>query len=300
MKKAILALADGTIFEGKSLGASGETIGEIVFTTGMTGYLETMTDPSYAGQIVTMTYPIIGNYGINREDCQSPKAQISGLIIKEAADFPNNFRSQETLTDYLVSENIIAICGIDTRALTKIIRNHGTMNGIITTDENFNYESRAEEIRAYTVGNRVAECSRLKKEVCGEGDVHVALIDYGMTKNIIEPLLARGAKVTIYPATVAADEVLGDQPDGILLSNGPGDPALCTEQIEVLKTLMAAKKPTFGIGLGHQLLALAMGGEAEKLHFGHRGANQPVRDLQSGRTYVTTQNHGYAVKADSL
>ena len=300
MKKAILALADGTIFEGESLGVTGEAIGEIVFTTGMTGYLETITDPSYAGQIVAMTYPIIGNYGVNREDCLSPKAQVRGLIVKEAADFPNNFRSKETFEDYLISENVVAICGIDTRALTKMIRTNGAINGIITTDENFCFESRAEEIRSYKVGNHLAACTAKEVKTYGEGKYSIALLDYGMTKDIMDPLFARDAKVTVYPAGTKAEELLSANPDAVVLSNGPGNPADCTEQIEEIKKIIVAKKPVCGIGLGHQLFALAMGGRTEKLAFGHRGANQPVKDLTSGRTYVTTQNHGYAVTAGSL
>lgn len=300
MKKAILALADGTIFNGYSFGATGETIGEIVFTTGMVGYLETMTDPSNSGHIVAFTYPVIGNYGINRSDCQSDKVQVKGLIIKEAADFPNNFRCEETLEEYLLSENVIAITGIDTRALTKIIRTKGAMNGMITTDENFDFDARIEEIRAYKVPSTVTECSTSKKETFGEGDLHVALMDYGMKKNLLAPLLNRGAKVTVYPADTKAEEVLADAPNGIVLSNGPGNPKDCTSQIAEVKALLEAKLPLLGISLGHQLVSLAMGGDTEKLPFGHRGANQPVKDFASGRTFITTQNHGYVVAKDSL
>ncbi|MBE7009857.1 MAG: carbamoyl phosphate synthase small subunit [Ruminococcaceae bacterium] len=300
MKKAILALADGTIFNGYSLGATGETIGEIVFTTGMVGYLETMTDPSCSGLIVAMTYPVIGNYGVNREDCQSDKVQVRGLIMKEVSDFPSNFRCQETLEEYLISENVIAITGIDTRALTKIIRNKGAINGMITTDENFDFEEHAEKIRSYKVASTVDSCSATEQTTYGEGSLHVALMDYGMKKNLLAPLLARGAKVTVYPASTPAEAVLADNPDGILLSNGPGNPTACTQQIAEVKALIESKKPLLGISLGHQLAALAMGGQTEKLPFGHRGANQPVKDFASGRTFITTQNHGYVVTKGSL
>ncbi len=299
MKKAFLALADGTVFEGKSFGASGKTVGEIVFTTGMTGYLETFTDPSCAGQIVAMTYPIIGNYGINREDCQSDKVQVKGIIMKEAAEFPNNFRSKETLEDYLVSENVIAITGIDTRALTKIIRTKGAMNGMIITADSFSFEDYEAEIKAYAVD---ASVKTTCKEVytVGEGSVSVAMMDFGVKKSLLESLTKRGAKVTVYPATTKAETVLAGGYDGIILSGGPGNPADYSEEIIEIKKLMEAGKPFFAVGLGHQLAALSMGGKTEKLKFGHRGANQPVKDLASGMTFVTGQNHGYTVVADSL
>ncbi len=300
MKKAFLALADGTVFEGKSFGATGKAVGEIVFSTNMTGYLESFTDPSYAGQILVMTYPVIGNYGINREDCQSDGAKVKGVVMKEAASFANNFRMQETLEDYFESENLIAITGIDTRALTTIIRNKGAMNAMIITADTFNFADYETEIKAYEVGTPVKEVTCDKTYTVGEGSLNVALMDYGVKKNIIEALTKRGVKVTVYPASTKAEEVLSQNPDGIMLSNGPGNPADYTAEIAEVKKLMESGKPLFAVCLGHQLAALAMGAKTEKLKFGHRGANQPVKDLASGQTFVTVQNHGYAVLADSL
>ncbi len=300
MKKAFLALADGTVFEGISAGADGTALGEIVFTTGMVGYLETVTDPAFAGQIVTMTYPIIGNYGINRADCQSGKVQVKGMIMKEMATHPNNFRSEETLKDYLLSENVVAISGIDTRALTKIIRNQGAMNGVITTDENFKFENYKAQIEAYTVGALVSEVTCKEKYTVGSGALQVALIDYGVQKNIIESLVKRGATVTVYPATTKASDILADKPDGIMLSGGPGNPADYPGLIAEIKELLASGTPLFGTGLGHQMAAIAMGGKTEKLKFGHRGANQPVKDLAKDMTFATVQNCGYTVVKDSL
>ncbi|MBR5235929.1 MAG: carbamoyl phosphate synthase small subunit [Clostridia bacterium] len=300
MKKAFLALADGTVFEGKSLGAIGTTIGEIVFTTGMTGYVETITDPTYAGQIVTMTYPIIGNYGVNREDCQSSGAQVKGLIMKECAAYPNNFRSEEDLEEFLISENVIAITGIDTRALTKMIRTHGAMNGMITTEEPFSFEEHKDAIQSYKVGFLADEVTCKEPYTVGEGNIHVAMMDYGLKKSILESLASKGVTVTVYPAKTKAEVVLAQNPDGIMLSNGPGNPEDYTEEIAEIKKLMASGKPFFGVCLGHQLAALAMGGKTEKLKFGHRGANQPVKDLKRDQTFVTVQNHGYTVVTDSL
>ncbi len=300
MKKAYLALADGTVFEGKSLGATGTAIGEIVFTTGMVGYLEAITDPSFAGQIVSMTYPVIGNYGINREDCQSDKAQVRGLIIKEATAYPSNFRSQETLEEYLVSENVIAITGIDTRALTKMIRNQGAMNGIITTEEPFNFGDYKADIGAYSIGSMVEQVTCKETYTVGDGDLNVALLDFGLKRNSIASFVRRGAKVTVYPCTTHAETILSANPDGIVISNGPGDPSLCASYLSDVKALITSGKPFMGLGLGHQLAALAMGGKTEKLKFGHRGANQPVKDLKLGQTFVTSQNHGFVVAADSL
>ena len=300
MKKAFLALSDGTVFEGVSLGAAGKVIGEIVFTTGMVGYLETITDPSFAGQIVTMTYPIIGNYGVNREDCQSARGQVRGIIMKEAADYPNNVRSKETLENFLNDENIIAITGIDTRALTRIIRTQGAMNGMITTDKNFCFEDYAEEIKNYKVGPQVAEVTCMESYTVGEGSVNVAVLDCGVKRTTLDSLVNRGAKVTVYPASTPAETILAASPDGIVVSNGPGDPMAYPELLPVVKALLTSGKPFLGLGLGHQLAALSMGAETEKLKFGHRGANQPVTDVKADLTFVTSQNHGYAVKAENL
>lgn len=300
MKKAFLVLADGTVFEGVNVGAAGTVIGELVFTTGMVGYLETITDPAFAGQIVTMTYPIIGNYGINREDCQSDKVQVKGMIMKEAAAHPNNFRCEETLEDYLISENVIAITGIDTRALTKILRDKGSMNGMITTDEGFNFEDCAEAIAAYRVEPCAEQVSCRKSYTVGEGTPHIALMDYGMQKSLINSLTSRGAQVTVYPAATKAEEVLAAEPDGIMLSGGPGNPQDYPSLAAEVKLLLTSGKSLLGTGLGHQLAAIAVGGKTEKLKFGHRGANQPVKDLVRGFTFATAQNCGYTVTADSL
>ncbi|MBE7048531.1 MAG: carbamoyl phosphate synthase small subunit [Ruminococcaceae bacterium] len=300
MKKAYLALADGTVFEGKSLGATGTVIGEIVFTTGMTGYIETLTDPSFAGQMVVMTYPVIGNSGVNREDCESDKVQVKAVIMKECATHPNNFRSQETLESYLISENVIAITGIDTRALTKIIRTNGAMNGVITTEEPFCFENYAEAIQSYKVGAMVEQVTCEKAYTVGEGDISVALLDFGIKRSTIASLTSRGAKVTVYPAMTKAQDILSTHPNGIMVAGGPGDPEECMTMLPEIKSLMTSGKPFFGVGLGHQLAALAMGGKTEKLKFGHRGANQPVKDLACDKTFVTLQNHGYAVTENSL
>ena len=300
MKKAFLALSDGTVFEGLSVGATGKVIGEIVFTTGMVGYLEAITDPSFAGQIVTMTYPIIGNYGVNRDDCQSKKAQVRGLIMKEVAEYPNNFRCKETLENYLLSENVIAITGIDTRALTRLLRTQGSMNGMIITVDEFNYADYEAEIKGYSVGALVSEVTCSESYSLGEGSLNVAVLDCGVKRTTLDSLTSRGAKVTVYPANTKAETILSGGYDGFVVSNGPGDPMSYPELFTEVKALLTSGKPFLGIGLGHQLAALSMGGKTEKLTFGHRGANQPVKDLQSGLTFVTSQNHGYAVIADSM
>lgn len=300
MKKAFLALADGTVFEGVSLGATGKVIGEVVFTTGMVGYLEAITDPAFAGQIVSMTYPIIGNYGVNREDCQSSKAQVKGIIMKEAAEYPNNFRCKETLENFLVSENVIAITGIDTRALTRVLRSQGAMNGMIITADSFNFEDYEAEIKAYSVGALVNEVTAKESYTVGDGAYSVAVLDCGLKRTTVDSLTKRGAKVTVYPAGTSAEAMLAANPDGIVVSNGPGDPAGYSELLPTVKALLTSGKPFFGLGLGHQLAALSVGAKTEKLKFGHRGANQPVKDVSSGLTFVTSQNHGYAVVADSV
>lgn len=300
MKKAYLVLEDGTVFEGESYGAEGETIGEIVFATGMVGYQEELTDPSFAGQIVMLTYPLIGNYGTNDEDNESEKPVVKGFIIKEPASLPNNFRCQDTLESFLKMHNIITITGIDTRALTQKIRSEGTMNGMITTDENYDFAARKDEIKAYRVGPVVEQVSCKQPWTEGSGKYKVALMDFGAKRNIVRSLAKRGCTVTVYPAATKAEEILAAKPDGIMLSNGPGDPMDCPKQIETVRKLLSSKIPLFGICLGHQLCALAIGAKTEKLKFGHRGANQPVKDLSADRTYITSQNHGFAVKADTL
>lgn len=297
--KAILALEDGTIFHGESFGAEGEVIGEIVFNTGMTGYQEVLTDPSYCGQIVTMTYPLIGNYGVNNEDIESERPQVKGFIVRELCQSPSNWRAEETLNSYLKRNNIIGIEKIDTRALTRILREKGTMKGLITTDPNFNFDEKIDEIKAYVIKDPVM-CVTTKEVLHYKGDgFKVALIDLGLKHNIVRSLLNRGCDVHVFPADSKAEDILAINPDGIMLSNGPGDPKDCVVTIETIKKLMG-KKPMFGICLGHQLTALANGADTEKLKYGHRGANHPVKDIEKDLTYITSQNHGYTIVESSI
>ena len=298
MKTAYLVLEDGTVFEGESFGAEGEAIGEVVFSTGMVGYQEVLTDPSYAGLMVMMTYPLIGNYGINSVDNESEKPALAGFIIKEAALMPNNFRMEGNLEDYLKKNNIITITGIDTRALTRKIRSEGAMNAMITT--NPDYAKRIDEIKAYKAQIAVSELSCKEKYTVGDGEYKVALLDLGVKRSLINTFCEMGATVTVYPATTTAEEILADKPDGIVLSSGPNDPAKCEAQIETAKKLLDSGVPMMGVCLGHLIIALAAGAKTYKMKFGHRGENQPVKDLASGRTYITSQNHGYAVCADSI
>lgn len=300
MKKAYLVLEDGTVFEGESFGAEGEVIGEVVFDTGMVGYQEALTDPSFAGLTVMMTYPLIGNCGVNDEDNESEKPVLKGLIIKEPSLAPNNFRCQGNLGDYLKKHNIITLTGIDTRALTGKIRSEGVMNGVITFDASFDYENRKDEIKAYKVGAVIDSVSCKEKYTVGSGKYKVSMLDLGAKRSIIENIAAHDCTVTVYPASTSADEILADKPDGIVLSNGPSDPLECPVQIETAKQLLDSKIPLMGICLGHLILAAAAGAKTKKMKFGHRGANQPVKDLSSGRTYITSQNYGYTVDADSI
>ena len=297
--KAFLILEDGTVFEGTSIGATKDMISEIVFNTSMTGYLEVLTDPSYAGQAVVMTYPLIGNYGVT-PDMESKKAWPDGYIVRELSRMPSNFRCEGTLQDFLVKQDIPGIAGVDTRALTKILREKGTMNGMITVNENYDLEEILPKLRAYEVGDVVS------KVTCDEiytlpGDGYkVALMDYGAKNNIAKSLNKRGCEVTVYPAHTKAEEVLASNPDGIMLSNGPGDPKTCTDIIAEVKKLYDSNVPIFAICLGHQLMALANGGDTHKLKYGHRGGNHPVKDLRTNRVYISSQNHGYVVDADTI
>lgn len=297
MEKAYLVLETGEVFEGFRMGSDKDTIGELVFTTGMVGYLETLTDPSYAGQIVTQTFPLIGNYGVIEEDFEGISA-VKGYVVRELCNDPSNFRSQYALEEFLKSRDIPGICGVDTRQLTKIIRERGVMNASICSI----VPSDLKPIRTYKVTGVVAEVSRTEAvdfPASGEKKYHVVLIDYGAKQNIIRSLQERGCEVTVVPQDTPAETILAMHPDGIMLSNGPGDPeenVYCIEQIRKL----LGKQPIFGICLGHQLTALAMGGKTMKLKYGHRGANQPVREIKGTRTFITSQNHGYAVIADSL
>lgn len=295
-KKAYLVLEDGTVFEGRSFGAEADTVGELVFTTGMCGYIETLTDESYFGQIVLQTFPMIGNYGIIPEDFEG-NCSVKGYVVREKCDNPSNFRCKSTLESYLRENGIPAICGVDTRAITRIIREHGVMNAAICRALPFDIN----EIKAYRIKDAVGSVTAGKTTVYpAESEAfRVTLIDYGAKRSIIKELNKRGCTVTAVSAFTAADEILKTNPDGIMLSNGPGDPAENVFQIEVIKEL-AGKKPIFGICLGHQLLALSMGAKTEKLKYGHRGVNQPVKEADGSRTYITSQNHGYAVVPDSV
>lgn len=298
--KAFLLLEDGTVFEGNSFGMEGQVVGEVVFNTGMTGYQEVLTDPSYCGQIVCMTYPLIGNYGVNFDDIESLKPQVKGFIVRELCKTPSNWRSIETLNEYLKRNEIIGLEGIDTRELTIILRDKGTMKGTIVTSEQLNdIEEKLCKVKKYTISNPVLQVTTQEvKHFDGDG-YKIALLDYGMKKNIVRSLLKRNCEVYIFPATATLAEILSIEPDGIMLSNGPGDPKDCQFQIDIIKQLMG-KKPIFGICLGHQLTALANGANTEKLKYGHRGCNHPVKDLEKDMTYITSQNHGYTIMEDSL
>lgn len=297
--KAFLILEDGNVFIGTSIGSSREVISEIVFNTSMTGYLEVLTDPSYAGQAVVMTYPLIGNYGIT-PDMESARPWSDGYIVRELSRLPSNFRCHGTIQDFLEEHDIPGIAGIDTRALTKILREKGTMNGMITTDENYNIEEIIPRLHAFAAKSVVAKVTCVKKRVLEGRGKSVALMDFGAKNNIAQSLNKRGCKVTVYPADTTAEEILVDKHDGIMLSNGPGDPKECTKIIGELKKLYASDTPIFAICLGHQLMALANGADTHKMKYGHRGGNHPIKDLNTNRVYISSQNHGYVVDTDTL
>ena len=336
--KAFLILEDGTVFEGTHIGADKEVISEIVFNTSMAGYLEVLTDPSYAGQAVCMTYPLIGNYGVCKDDMESRKPWPDGFIVRELSRNYSNFRADYSIQQFLEENGVPGIAGIDTRALTKILREKGTMNGMITTNENYVFDEILPKLKAYTTGKVVERvtCDKkytvegsksveengavsgsakfdakayengirekkpsLVKELNGKGK-KVALLDLGTKENIAYSLKIRGCDVTVYPATTPASEIIADEPDGIMLSNGPGDPKECTDIIEEIKKLYDTDIPIFAICLGHQLMALATGADTYKMKYGHRGGNHPVKDLATGRVYISSQNHGYVVDMDKL
>ena len=297
--KAFLILEDGTVFTGTSIGSTRDMISEIVFNTSMTGYLEVLTDPSYAGQAVVMTYPLIGNYGIT-PDMESLKAWPDGYIVRELSRMPSNFRCEGTIQDFLKKYDIPGIAGVDTRALTKILREKGTMNGMITTNENYDLDEVISKLKNYKVEGVVSKVTCEEKYVLEGTGKKVALLDLGAKKNIAKSLNDRGCEVTVYPADTTADEIIASNPDGIMLSNGPGDPAECTSIIKEIKKLYETDIPIFAICLGHQLMALATGGTTYKLKYGHRGGNHPVKDLQTGRVYISSQNHGYVVDEDKI
>lgn len=297
--KAFLILEDGTVFTGTSIGSTRDMISEIVFNTSMTGYLEVLTDPSYAGQAVVMTYPLIGNYGIT-PDMESLKAWPDGYIVRELSRMPSNFRCEGTIQDFLRKYDIPGIAGVDTRALTKILREKGTMNGMITTNENYDLDEVISKLKNYKVEGVVSKVTCAEKYVLEGKGKKVALLDLGAKKNIAKSLNDRGCEVTVYPADTTAEEIIASNPDGIMLSNGPGDPAECTSIIKEIKKLYETDIPIFAICLGHQLMALATGGTTYKLKYGHRGGNHPVKDLQTGRVYISSQNHGYVVDEDKI
>lgn len=314
---ARLILSDGTEFVGYSLGAKGTVVGEIVFATGMTGYLETLTDPSYFGQIVIQTFPLIGNYGVNKSDTESKKPWLSGYIIRDCCREPSNFRSEKSLGEWLKDKNVVSIQGIDIRQLTRKIREKGVMNGAITTETNISKEELLSKIKNFKIKDAVKTVSISNKTRLSELDFDyieglpkrfkgdkrkfkICLMDFGAKKNILKSLAERGADLVVVPYDTTAEQIKEISPDGIMLSNGPGDPMENICVIENLKKIQELKIPIFGICLGHQLLALANGAKTEKLKYGHRGANQPVVDVQIDRTLVTTQNHGYAVIGDSI
>lgn len=295
-KKAYLVLEDGTVFEGYRFGAEKVSIGELVFTTGMCGYCETLTDPSYFGQIVLQTFPLIGNYGIIPEDFEG-KPCVKGYVVREYCEHPSNFRAKMDLNSYLKDSGIPGICGVDTRQITRIMREHGVMNAIICDVK----PNDLTEVQQYKIENAVASTSCQETYTLNPDhvDYNVVLVDYGAKRNISRELLVRNCRVTVVPSSSSANEITALSPDGIMLSNGPGDPQDNKYCIEQLK-LLIGRIPIFGICLGHQLLALAAGGKTYKLKYGHRGANQPVRDLLGTRTFITSQNHGYAVESKSI
>ena len=314
-RTAKLALEDGTVYTGRAFGATGETFGEVVFNTSMTGYQEVLTDPSYKGQIIAMTYPLIGNYGINADDRESQRPQVEGFIVRELARLPSNFRSQGRLDDYLQEHNVPGLEGIDTRALVRRLRVRGSMNGVLSSTDldDASLVHKAKNSPHIVGRDLVREVVPPRSFVWSEGFTnpfvtylpprppthHVVALDFGMKQNIPRCLVQVGCKVTVMPGTATADDVLAQKPDGIFLSNGPGDPAPLTYAIDTIRQL-AGKKPMFGICLGHQLIGLALGGETFKLKFGHRGANQPVLNQQTNQVEITTQNHGFAVRLDGL
>lgn len=298
--KAYLILEDGSIYEGVNVGACREAVSEIVFNTSMAGYLEVMTDPSYAGQAVVMTYPLIGNYGICYEDMESDRPWIDGLIVRELSEVASNFRNEDSIQNFLIKNNIPCICGIDTRDLTKRLREHGTMNGFITVDSSFVVEKILQRIKEYSVKGVVKRTSTKEAYILPGKDKRVVLIDFGAKKNIARQLQKRGCEVIVVPCDTKAKEILKLKPDGIMLSNGPGDPKENVDIIEEMKKLYDTDIPIFAICLGHQLMALATGADTYKLRYGHRGGNHPVKDLETGRTYISSQNHGYAVDESTL
>ncbi len=298
----ILALEDGRYFTGSSFGARGTSVGELVFNTSITGYQEILTDPSYAGQIITFTYPEIGNYGANDEDLESKKIYARGLVVRHLSRTSSSWRTQYSLSDFLIKQNIVGISGIDTRAITKHIRDKGAMRCAIS-NEGLSHTELIEKANSAALmegADFTAEVTTKKTYHMGNGKNRIAVIDFGIKSNILAQLISHDFSLDIYPSTVSASEILATRPDGIFLSNGPGDPAACQNIIEEVKALIASNLPIFGICLGHQLLSIALGAKTYKLKFGHRGGNQPVKDLLTGKVEITCQNHGFAVDEASL
>ncbi len=313
---ALLALADGTVFRGESIGAAGSSVGEVVFNTSMSGYQEILTDPSYCRQIVTLTYPHIGNTGVNDEDVEAPRVHAAGLVIRELPLLPSNWRMQRTLPHYLRDEGVVAIAGIDTRKLTRILRDKGAQAGCLMAGD-VNPEAAIAEARAFPglAGMDLAKVVSCKERYdwvgttwalgrgygqASQSRFHVVAYDFGVKRNILRMLTDRGCRITVLPAQAAAEEALALEPDGIFLSNGPGDPEPCDYAIRAIRTFMDRGVPLFGICLGHQLMGLASGAKTMKMKFGHHGANHPVQDLDTGRVVITSQNHGFAVDPDTL
>jgi len=312
---ALLVLADGTVFRGISIGASGHTVGEVVFNTSMTGYQEILTDPSYTQQIVTLTYPHIGNVGVNQQDVESGKVYASGLVIRNLPMIYSSWRSEQSLDDYLRDNNVVAIAEIDTRQLTRVLREKGAQAGCIITGDDEQKALAAARAFPGLAGMDLAKVVSVQKPYTftqtewalgqgyaeqAHGDFHVVAFDYGVKRNILRMLVSRGCRVTVLPAQATADDAIKLKPDGIFLSNGPGDPEPCDYAIQAIRQLVDTGIPTFGICLGHQLLALASGAKTLKMKFGHHGANHPVQDLDDKRVFITSQNHGFAVDSNSL
>ena len=301
--KATLILANGSVFSGTSIGSTSDRVCEMVFNTSMTGYQEILTDPSYAGQGVVMSYPLIGNYGVNHEDNESSRPWVEAFVVRHLSPRGSNFRCEGDLNTYLKEHDITGIQGVDTRALTKILRSQGSMNGMLTCAEHFNVAEVMERLRSYEVKDTVRKVTRTQPEVFeayGEEKHLVAVMDYGVKQNIIECLRRRGCKVVALPAYTPVGEVLSGGFDGVMLSNGPGDPEENTEIIAELRKLYDSTIPIFGVCMGHQLLALATGAKTGRLAYGHRGGNHPVRDLEKNRVFITSQNHGYMVLSDTV
>lgn len=301
--KATLILANGSVFSGTSIGSTSDRICEMVFNTSMTGYQEILTDPSYAGQGIVMSYPLIGNYGVNSEDNESARPWAEAFVVRHLSPMGSNFRCEDTLDNYLKKHDITGIQDVDTRALTKILRSQGSMNGMITCVEHFNVSEIMEKLKAYRVEGTVERVSRKEPEDCpayGEEKYRVAMMDYGVKQNMVECLRRRGCHVTVFPAATPAETVLSGNFDGVMLSNGPGDPADNVEIIKEVRKLYESQLPLFAVCLGHQLMALATGAKTGRLDYGHRGGNHPVKDLEEGRVFITSQNHGYVVLADTV